>query len=209
MPRKMAKQMTPAQYMKSHYVTRELQRLGVTDEQLQNMRFSGKNRNDPFERWSFWFDGPADGPSPLVKAYCALKWLILEGPPASREREDAWRLVGEAMAAPTFAIGDRARTAQRKRAKEPRGKVAGSKKTIGEMIRELAQKPQHRHETARELWTHFFDYLGGLELDPREVSSNDPSKSAYSYDFQEKRKRIGFERFSNIVSEAGQEKKSL
>ena len=99
MPRKMAKQMTPAQYMKSHYVTRELQRLGVTDEQLQNMRFSGKNRNDPFERWSFWFDGPADGPSPLVKAYCALKWLILEGPPASREREDAWRLGGEGPSA--------------------------------------------------------------------------------------------------------------
>ena len=157
--------MTPAQYVKGHYVTRELKRLGVTNKQLNSMRFTGKNGKDPFERWSFWVDSAPENAFPLVKAYCALKWLILENPPYSRDKEDAWRLVNDTTAAPTFVIGESARKAQRERSQKARGKVPDEGTTIDEIVRKLAVKPQHRYETAKELWPRFLSSLRELGLE--------------------------------------------
>jgi hypothetical protein len=67
-----------------------------------------------------------------LKLYCTLKWLILEDPPPSRERDDAWLYITlELVAAPIMKIGLRAKEAQRARARKPRGKIANEARSQG------------------------------------------------------------------------------
>jgi len=204
---------TPKRYLESHYLTRELERLGVTDEQRQAMRFRGTNKGLPFDRWPFtWLGTIPYQASGLVRAYCALKWLVLENPSHSRDKEDAWRLVSETVAAPTFAMGERVRNAQSTRAKKLRGKLAAEGGTIGQVIAELAVQRQHRRKTAKELWPHLLALLNEKDLDPKEVDDpKSPQKMAYEYDFNNAngRKKITFLRFQGIVSKARREKKRV
>lgn len=90
---------TPEGYLARHPITLELKRLGMTDDQLQVLQFSPRRDELPFDLWPI--RGPADDVPPLAinlfKAYCALKWLTLDNPPFSRDREDAWRCVGDVM----------------------------------------------------------------------------------------------------------------
>lgn len=200
---------TPAQYLETHCLTRELQRLGVTEEQRQAMRFRGTNKGLPFDRWSFTFLGttPILAIS-LVRAYAALKWLILENPSYSRDKEDAWRLVAETMAAPTLAIGERARDAQSKKAKKPRGRITDDGRTMDQVIARLALT-QYPRESARAIWTHLGAVLEEEGLSPAEiVDTEDPQKWTYEYDFNDQRKRISFRRFQAVLSKARREKKS-
>jgi hypothetical protein len=195
---------TPSQYLEKHGLTRKLARLGVTEEQLQSMRFSPSSEGFPFDQWTVQRRGdiPSEA-NPLVKAYCALKWLILENPEDSRDTDDAWRLVSEAMAAPLVAMGLRTKDAQSKRAKNPRGKINKGEVTIGQLIERLALQPQYRSDTAKDLWPRFFAVLSEHELYPKEIE--DPSslsKYAYEYDFGDGQKKITFRRFANIVSRA-------
>ncbi|MFZ1007453.1 MAG: hypothetical protein WAN65_11485 [Candidatus Sulfotelmatobacter sp.] len=200
----MAATETPSQYLESHYLTRELARLGVTDEQLQGMRFRSSNQDRPFSRWSYtWLGKIPSQVIPLVKAYCALKWLVLENPSYSRDKEDAWQLVAETMAAPTLAIGERARDAQSKRAKRPRGKITDDGETIDQVIQKLAVNPQYRRDTAKELWTRFWHLLMEKELDPKEIEDpENAEKQTYAYDFKNGRKEMTFRRFQCVVSKA-------
>jgi hypothetical protein len=205
---------TPAQYLETHFVTRELQRLGVTQEQLQAIRFRGTNEGLPFDRWSFTLPGTRSIPAiSLVKAYAALKWLILANPSYSRDKDDAWRLVAETMAAPTLAIGGKAREAQSERAKKPRGKIS-DKETIGQLITKLAVSPKYRLSAPRALWPVLWARLDGYLLDPKDITDpNDlenPKRWAYVYDSNDgvKRKKMTFLRFRDIVSEARKRKKS-
>lgn len=72
---------------------------------------------------------------------------------------------------------------------------------INELIKNLALSNEHIDESAKQLWTHFFSELDASEFDPEEIDHNtDLSKSAYEYNFLDKRKRITFGRFANIVS---------
>jgi hypothetical protein len=195
---------TPSQHLEAHDLTRQLARLGVTEEQRQAMRFRGTNKGWPIDLWSFEFLNTTPPQAMrLIKAYCALKWLILENPPYSRDKEDAWRLVNETMIAPIVAMGLRTKDAQSKRAKNPRGKVTSGGATIGQLIESLALQPQHRSDTARELWDHFYCLLEMQELYPKEVADPaSPTKHAYEYDFGEGRKKVTFRRFANVVSRA-------
>jgi hypothetical protein len=168
------------------------------------MRFSSSSKGLPFDEWSVQWVGDIPREAiPLVKAYCALKWLILEDPSDSRETENAWRLVSETMVAPIVAMGVRTQDAQSRRAKKPRGKITSYGETLGQLIERLALQPQYRSDAAKELWPRFFCLLEMKELHPEEVA--DPAsltKYAYEYDLDEGRKRITFGRFANIVSRA-------
>lgn len=210
MTNEMANNETPSQYLKTHDLTRQLERLGVTEEQLQAMRFRGTNKRWPFEQWSFeWLETTPPKAIPFIKAYCALKWLILENPSYSRDKEDAWRLVNETMAAPIFAIGVRAKVAQSRRAKKPRGKITSDGKTIDQVIGSLAVKPQYQSDSAKELWPHLRAWLDEEGLNPEEmVDPGDSQKWTYAYDFRDRRKKITFRRFEGIVSRARGEEKS-
>jgi hypothetical protein len=82
---------TPEELLASLPITRELKRLGVTDEQLRTLHFASSGRGYPFDEWPvLGSDVPADA-IPLLKPYCTLKWLLLEDPPPSRDRDDAWQ----------------------------------------------------------------------------------------------------------------------
>jgi len=205
-----AENQTHNEYLETHDLTRELKRLGVTNDQLQAMRFRGTNKGWPFDQWTFTWLCPIGLESlSLVRAYCALKWLILETPTNSRDTEDAWRLVGETMAAPTLAMGERTRRAQSERAKKPRGKITDGGTTIGQIIGYLAVGPQYQGNRAKELWPHFFALLDKEGLNPKEtVDPENSQKWTYEYGFRDGRKKITFRRFENIVARARARKKS-
>lgn len=202
MTNEMANNETPSQYLETHDLTRKLASLGVTDEQRQAMRFRKTNKGWPFSQWTFeWLANTPREATSLIKSYCALKWLILEHPCDSRDKEDAWQLVSETMIAPVVAIGLRAKEAQSKRAKKPRGSITTGGEALCQLIGRLAQEPQYRTETAKELWPRFFAVLEEQELYPIEIE--DPTnlrKCAYGYDFKDGQKKITFGRFANIVS---------
>jgi hypothetical protein len=175
----------------------ELTKRGVTGEQLVEIRFREKDRSYPFDQWSFtWGSNLPLEAIPFVKAYCALKWLILDEPPASRDKEDAWRYVNDSMIAHAATAGLKHREAQRRRAQRPRVKVTDDGQTIGQMVEQLIRNPEHKDETARELWPQFYAALDKLGLDPQEV----PYSDTYKYTFGKKQRKMSYRQFANIVS---------
>jgi hypothetical protein len=111
--------MTPEKMLSEHPLTIELKRRGLTDEQLLEFHFLGNNGGHPFDLWSFtWPEGLSTEALSLVKPFCALKWLLLDEPPSSRDTDDAWRLVADFLAAPLVAKG--ISTAERQRQNQER-----------------------------------------------------------------------------------------
>jgi hypothetical protein len=193
---------TPAEYVASHELTLRLKHQGVTDEQLEAMRFRPRQESWPFDQWSFtWGAGTRLAAIPLIKAYCALKWLILENPEYSRDKHDAWHLVSVTVAAPIYRIGLSHKEAQRLRAKKPRSKLTEDGQPIPSIIEQLALSPDHRDETAEELWGHFFHKLDEAKLRPKEKHHSDPRKCAYTYKpYNGTETSITYGRFANLVS---------
>lgn len=194
--------MTPTEYLERHPVTLTLKKFGVTDAQLAAIRFSGFNGEWPFDLWSF--RGPENLPPKAIshiKPYCALKWLIIENPPHSREKEDAWRLVNDAQAAPVFAIGVRAKAKRQLVLRKSRGKITDDGRTLAQIIKTLALNPDHRDLRAKELWGHLFAELDRLKLAPEEVPHpTSLEKCFYKYGPYKSRKQLTYKRFSNAVS---------
>ena len=89
---------------------------------------------------------------------------------------------------------------QRSRAKKPRGKVTDEGKTLNQVIETLVYRPEYRFSSAPDLWPHLFAELDQLGLFPIELSARILRKSAYSYEFSGKRKKISYVRFANLVS---------
>jgi len=128
-------------YLASHPITLRLRQLGATDEHLAAMNFRDNNVGWPFDRWSFtWGHGTPLETLHFMKAYCDLKWLILDDPPYSRDKEDAWRLVRDEIVAPIYALGLKFKEAQKRRAKKARGKIPTTDLTIREIIGGLAHE---------------------------------------------------------------------
>jgi hypothetical protein len=201
--------MTPEAFLNEHELTSRLRRLGVSDQQLEAMRFSWSNQGWSFEQWTVtWLEGTPEEAIPLVKAYCALKWVILEDPPESADKDAARRLVTVTLAAPNHALGLRFRRSQARRASKPRGKLADGR-TLDQIIAELASRPERRDETALELWPHFHAELDRLDLDPKEIRDpKDPQRMAYAYGYRDGRKTITFGQFANVVSKSRRTQKS-
>lgn len=198
-----SRHLTAEQLLATDVLTLRLQALGVTSEQLQQVRFSHNNSGLPFERWSFRW--PADinfEAIGLLKAYCALKHLLLDEPPCSRERDDAYRLVAEALAAPIFELGMKTRGAQRARAKKPRGRVTDEGTTVAQLIERLVSRPGNGDKTAKELWPVLFSVLDELRLDPKEIIDHS-GKPSYRYcDVNGRDRHLSLRRFQNLTSQA-------
>ena len=196
--------MQPQELIDNHPITLQLKNLGLTDEQLDGLRFRGSNKGWEFDLWPItWRQGtPTENVVHLFKPFCALKWLLLENPAPSRNREDAWQLVAVAAAAPIFEIGQRAKTSQQKRATKPRGKLGDHGLTMRQIICELQAKPERCEETAEALWPHFLADLRDVhQVDPVEISHPTNTRNrACEYDLRDGRKRITFGRFANVVA---------
>jgi hypothetical protein len=90
--------MTPEEFLETHELTKELQHRGATLAQLSHCRFWGTNQNDQFDAWSFtWPEDLPPSALSLVKPFCALRWLVLDDPSSSRDKDDAWRLVSDVL----------------------------------------------------------------------------------------------------------------
>ncbi len=189
--------MLPQEFLDSHALTAELKLLGVTDHQLEQTQFRSNNIGWPFDQWSMI--SAEDLPPaafPLLKAYCALKWLVLSDPPASRDTEDAWRLVADTMAVPAFAAGLRYIDAQAARGRKPRGLITQDGKDIKAVIWEFYSKPGNSQIAPKQLWPKFFAELDGLGFSPQEI---DPQHYRYS-DFKGGKRRISYGYFANTLS---------
>jgi hypothetical protein len=199
--------LTPLEYLALSAITVEIKRLGATDEHLEMVQWRGATHGLPFDQWSVkGHPGMPVAAVRLLKPYCTMKWLILEEPPPSRERDDAWHYISLVLGAPIFEIGLRAMEAQQARARKPRGKTEDGS-TIGEIIDKLAHAPIHRDLTAKELWPHFFADLEERGLAPQETKApRDRLGAAYTYEAQVRRKQITFSRFATIVSQFRRQK---
>jgi hypothetical protein len=194
---------SPEEYLAGHELTQELRRQGVTDQQLEAIRFWSNNAGWPFQQWTFtWANGTPETAIPLMKPYCALKWLILDDPPESRDRDDARQLVSVTLAAPVYRSGLKYRHAQSERARRPRGRLTDEGETMSEVVRRLALKPERRNDTAWELWSHLHAELDDLRLAPQLIDNPELGKSFCTYDFKDGRKKITFGQFANLVSGA-------
>jgi len=95
---------------------------------------------------------------------------------------------------------------QSKNASKPRGKVSEDGKTLNEVICMLATSSKHTEESAKELWSHLFSELESLGLNPEEKEvANELKDLCYWYAFKDKRKKITFGQFSNVVSKSRSE----
>lgn len=194
---------TPAEYLASQEITLQLKRLGVTETQLDGMKFRPNNTDRPFAQRTFtWGPGTPLTAIPHILAYCALKWLILENPESSRDKDDASHLVSVAMAAPIYRIGINHKESQRLRAKKPRSKTTEDGESMHSIIERLALSPEHRDEIALELWGHFHHALQEAKLRPSEISHPDRKKRAYTYKpYDGSTASMTCGRFANLVSQ--------
>ncbi len=195
---------TPEQFISTHDVTKELKRLGVTEQHLQSMRFRNSNRGFSFDFWTWQWEGtiPTKAIS-LAKAYCALKWLFLENPPRSRDRQDAEDLISQVMVADVLRIGETAKRSQSARARKSRVKIGDNGETVRQVIEKLVA--QHPIELAKDLWTHLWGELDKAGCRPFELQGQ---ALDYTYYFGSKCRKISLRRFQNIVSEIRRKKKS-
>ena len=111
----MMKQHSPSDHLNQHPLTVEMLRLGVTPAQLEAIDFRANNKGWPFDQWSFRFPiGVPRDAIGLIKAYCALKWIVLQDPPATPERSDAWDLIQCTLTGANLAAARAARRANSK-----------------------------------------------------------------------------------------------
>lgn len=196
--------LTPEEYLASQPITVRLKKLGMTDAQLQEMQFIASTQQAPFDEWCF--RKPLNMPEnmfSLTKAYCALKWLILEEPPESRASKDAWLYVGLINTVPIYEIWQKQKNNQSLRAQKPRGVITEEEETIQDIIRKFALR--HAEESCKEMWPAFKDELHRHDFEPE----GDEDSMVYRYrDRNDLGRHITFKNFSNIVSKISAKKKS-
>jgi hypothetical protein len=193
---------SPEKFLATHELTRRLKKLGLTNRQLHAVRFTGFNSGHDFDLWSFtWDDRTPPTAIGHLKAFAALKWLVLEDPPYSRDKNDAQRLVNDALAEPLLRNGLSFNSAQRARALRSRGKLTADGKTMSELISSVALNPTLKELSVKKLWEFFVDELGDAGLHPEECC-NSRGNDAVSYVFRRGRKQITERHFRNVASRA-------
>ena len=95
------------------------------------------------------------------------------------------------------------RKVQSEKARKPRGKIGNNETTIRQFIQKLALSNEHKEDSHKELWQHFYWKLEEERLDPEEKPhASDLDKSCYLYNFNDKRKSISFGNFVNVITKS-------
>jgi len=124
---------TPQQYLNGHVITKRLKAFGITDAQLNGVHFR-KHEGDEFEDWRVISMKPWPPELMLdMRVWCTFRWLMLDDPPPSRNRRDAWKSVALYEAQPIFQAAARRQVNFRKGQK-----VANDKRTDDADNRSLA-----------------------------------------------------------------------
>jgi hypothetical protein len=187
--------MSPLAFLQNHPITLALRASGITDQQLDSIRFWKCCDDTAFEHWPITFAGPIEtGQLSGLRAYCALKWLVEEEPPSPSHHEAAARLVSEHEVHPIFQDGVNFHRTQRERARRPRP-VTSDRRNLKTLVEELCNKPENRAATARDLWPKLFAMLNDLEMEPEDRGDR------YLYQAAgDRSKTIAFASFVNLVS---------
>lgn len=78
------------QYLAEHPITQRLVALGISQAQMDGVRFK-RDEGDEFSMWRV-----VGVPWPWLedrRVWCTLRWLILDDPADSRDRRDAWEFI--------------------------------------------------------------------------------------------------------------------
>lgn len=158
-----------------------LREQGWTDEAMASVHFFKPDINLPFEAWPVsWDDGFGPADTPLLRAYAFLKVLRRLDDLGSGNEAAGYRHVTAMIAEPFTKLGLRTHARQKRAASKPRGKLADGSR-MGEVIHRLANGPEHRDLTAKELWPHFQSALEELGLEPKELNAKDPKRACVRY----------------------------
>lgn len=199
-----------AKYMMGHPIRQRLIDLGWGFDQLESLGFWRPSLDLPFSSWPLRSDGPGALTSEewrVARGFAALKWLILEDPPAGRHHDDAWVSVTDAMDVPADEIGERTRRAQSERARKPRGKLGEGDQTLNQIIQAIATSPENRDLPPSELIEILIGNLTALGLEPVKI---DVSKTGLPKSIEYKRyegdkvirRTISYRRFRTVVNTA-------
>ncbi len=186
-------------------IVHRLREQGWTDEGLATIHFLKVDINRPFEDWLVFWDaryGPAYVPLLRAHAFFKVRRHLADLGPGNERA--GFRFVSGVIAEPFLALGFRRHVAQAATAAKPRGKLADGSR-MSEVIGRLANSPEHRELTAKELWPHFLSALEERGLDPNELHPADPRQTCVQYDSNSKlNKTASMTRrsFCNAVSRA-------
>jgi hypothetical protein len=196
------------EHLEAADITVKLRSLGVSTEQLARIFLSKRREGFRFALWNFYC--PPDLPPEamfFLRPYAVLKYLILEEPPWSPDRDAAWELVALAEAHPLVELARDTKKQQSLRAKKSRGKISDEGKTVRELVEQIVRR--NPDGPVQQLWSSFFDRLENLALTPRVVTSTTGvPKESIEFEVGEGRRQMSLARFKNIVSEINSKKKS-
>jgi hypothetical protein len=139
-------------------ITVKLRSLGVSTEQLARVFLSNRREGFPFALWNF--NCPHDLPPEarlFLRPYAALKYLLLEDPPESPDKDAAWEVVALAKADPLIKLALDTKKQQSLRAKKSRGKISDDGKTVRELVEQIVRR--NPDGSVDQLWSSFFDRL--------------------------------------------------
>ena len=195
--------LTPQEFLAGHDLTRRLKQLGATDAELAALRFSHFDPEQPFTMWALLGIAPLSYEVTLCKAYCALRWIVLEDPPSSRNRDEAWEYIARALAEPICALGLQTKEKSAQARHQPTRQSGGRwlETMEGRLVRNFVAKPDYRDLPVKELWPHL-----RAELEKRGFDLIEPAAGGragevrYEYAFEDGSRKISLGRFRNIVS---------
>lgn len=99
------KSKTPDEYLRQHKINGLLVKLGVTDEQKDEAHLVA-SAEAGFSSWPVASKGNWPPNTITAKrAWCALKWLLLDEPKDSKETDEAWKCVNDFLAIKPLEAG--------------------------------------------------------------------------------------------------------
>lgn len=176
----------PENSLAHHPLTDEMRKRGMSDAQLESLRFTPGQDGTPFSEWVF--RGPGDMPAPAIplgKAYCTLKWLLLDAPPASRNRDDAYQYITNSYAEQLVSDSlltkaesekiisensdkiekyDQFKASQKEKSKMMRRKIGNDRLSMPNIVRKFAAMPDNYGLEAKDLWNSFQGFLRDQEV---------------------------------------------
>jgi hypothetical protein len=148
-----------------------LKKLGLSEEQLNSIKFSQKHRDRPIDEWPMTYDpdikiaATPKLPS-LMRRYAVLKFALVDGPAEnSPQVSEAFALISNEQVAGLAAEGLAFFSRQKGAAQKPRGYIPEIRMTMREFVMEYALRGENRLLSALELWPGFGAHLRWNGLD--------------------------------------------
>jgi len=188
----------------THPITEKLRSFGLTDADLEMVKFKPRHTNEKISESSF--RGPAC-PIPqealfYIVGYCTLKKIKTNPAEDQSEQEEELRRINECVRAineenadatanelartaeqlkDAQSKNDKFHNAQIQKARKPRKRRVTDDLSMQDLVIELLKKSDLKELQTKELWPHFRSLLDEHRLAPEDVNESKNGESAYSY----------------------------